>query len=130
MRKFGSWAAVVCLVATLTSLGPPAAADHTDPSTPLAPTTGVISPGLTRGEGTWEHIANFPGGAGPQLTGGGTDLEFFSPPGTTDIYGAFGTLGQDNVGSIGQRILKLTDGDQVAPAWVADHGSAHCPTTN
>jgi hypothetical protein len=64
------------------------------------------------------------------LTGGGTDLEFFSPAGTTDVYGAFGTLGQDDVGSIGQRILQLTRNGVVAPRWVADHGSAHCTIQN
>jgi hypothetical protein len=64
------------------------------------------------------------------LTGGGTDLEFFTPAGTTDVYGAFGTLGQDDVGSIGQRIIQLTQGGAVAPRWVADHGSAHCTTEN
>jgi hypothetical protein len=130
MRKLGSWSAVVCMVAIMTTLGPPAAADHTDPRTPLAPTEGPTSPFLVRGEGTWEHIANFPGGAGPQLNGGGTDLEFFSPARTDDIYGAFGTLGQDDAGSIGQRVLQLTDNGEVAPTWVADHGSAHCPTAN
>src|SRR5688500_10447146 len=98
---------------------PSAAADHTNPRTPLAPTSGTATTGLVRGEGTWRHIANFPGGASNALTGGGTDLEFFTPAGSTDVYGAFGTLGQDDVGSIGQRILRLTQGGTVAPAWVA-----------
>src|ERR687894_217397 len=97
----------------LVSLATPALADHTDPRTPLAPTQGSTSPGIVRGEGTWKHIANFPGGANNALTGGGTDLEFFSPPGTTEVYGAFGTLGQDDVGSIGQRIVQLTQNGAV-----------------
>ena len=105
-------------------------ADHTDPRTPLAPTQGSTAEGIERGEGTWQHLANFPGVASPALTGGGTDLEFFSPAGSADVYGAFGTLGQDEVGSIGQRILRLTTDGEVDPTWVADHGSAHCPIAN
>jgi hypothetical protein len=111
-------------------LVPPAAADHTNPRQPLAPTEGVAVTGIVRGEGVWRHVANVPGLASPALTGGGTDLEFFSPPRSDDIYGAFGTLGQDDAGSVGQRILRLTTGGQVTPEWVADHGSAHCTTTN
>jgi hypothetical protein len=129
MRRFvlGSVAgAVVALV-----LAAPAIADHTNPRTPLAPPRpDNPSSGIPRGEGTWEHIKNFPGGANNGLTGGGTDLEFFSPAGSSDIYGAFGTLGQDDAGSIGQRIIRLTRGSAVEPAWVADHGSAHCTTQN
>jgi hypothetical protein len=130
MRKVGSWSVVTLLVTFLLAVAPPAAADHTNPRTALAPTDGAPTTGIVRGAGIWRHIDNFPGGASNALTGGGTDLEFFSPAGTSDIYGAFGTLGQDNVGSIGQRILQLTRGGRVAPRWVADHGSAHCPTTN
>jgi hypothetical protein len=130
MRRFTSWSIWALLVAVLLILAPSAAADHTNPRTPLAPTDGTVSTGLTRGAGTWQHIANFPGGASNALTGGGTDLEFFSPAGTTDVYGAFGTLGQDDAGSIGQRIIQLTRGGAVAPRWVADHGSAHCTTQN
>ncbi|WP_020388712.1 hypothetical protein [Kribbella catacumbae] len=112
------------------SVAPPALADHTDPRTPLAPTDGATVTGIVRGEGTWRHLANLPGLASPALTGGGTDLEFFSPAGSRDVYGAFGTLGQDEAGSVGQRIVQLTAGDAVAPRWVADHGSAHCSTSN
>lgn len=112
------------------SLAPPALADHTDPRQPLAPTTGVPVTGIVRGEGNWKHLANFPGLSSPALTGGGTDLEFFSPAGSRDVYGAFGTLGQDEAGSVGQRIVQLTSGNSVAPRWAADHGSAHCSTTN
>jgi hypothetical protein len=130
MRKVGWWSVVVSLVMLLLGLAPPASADHTNPRTPLAPTNGATATGTVRGEGTWKHIANFPGRASNALTGGGTDLELFFPSGTTDTYGAFGTLGQDDAGSIGQRILRLTRSGAVAPAWVADHGSAHCTTTN
>jgi hypothetical protein len=121
------WASMVSVVLVL---APSAAADHTNPRSPLAPTNGVTATGLVRGEGTWQHVANLPGGASNALTGGGTDLEFFTPAGTTDVYGAFGTLGQDDVGSIGQRIVQLTRGGAVAPTWAADHGSAHCATSN
>ena len=55
----------------------PAEADHTDPREPLAPVEGSIASGISRGAGTWQHLANFPGLANPALTGGGTDLEFF-----------------------------------------------------
>jgi hypothetical protein len=118
------------LMAAFLALAQPAAADHTNPRTPLAATTGATLPGISRGEGMWRHLASFPGGANNALTGGGTDLEFFTPLDTSDLYGAFGTLGQDDVGSIGQRILQLTRGGAVAPRWVADHGSAHCATSN
>jgi hypothetical protein len=130
MRKVSSWSICGSLIVLLLALAPSAAADHTNPRTPLAPTNGTTTTGLVRGEGAWQHIANFPGLASPALTGGGTDLEFFTPAGTTDIYGAFGTLGQDDAGSVGQRIIQLTRGGAVAPTWVADHGSAHCMTAN
>lgn len=134
MRMSGSravkWSITGALAALLVSVGPPALADHTDPRTPLAPTNGAKESGTARGEGAWDHIANFPGGASPALTGGGTDLEFWTPPGSKDVFGAFGTLGQDEAGSIGQRILRLTNNGRVEPTWVADHGSAHCQTAN
>ena len=131
MRRVVVAAAVTVLTAAaLTAIGPAARADHTDPRRPLAPTQGTPVDGIERGEGAWEHIANFPGLASPALTGGGTDLEFFSPAGSTDVWGAFGTLGQDEAGSVGQRFIQLTRGGQVDPLWVADHGSAHCATSN
>jgi hypothetical protein len=126
MHKAGFWSLVTSLIALLLAAAPAAWADHTNPRTPLAATTGTPTTGIVRGEGTWRHIANFPGGASNALTGGGTDLEFFTPAGTSDVFGAFGTLGQDNVGSIGQRVLQLTSGGAAAPRWVADHGSARC----
>ena len=126
MRRLGFWSAIPTLTLLFLALVPTAAADHTNPRTPLAPTNGTPATGIVRGEGTWQHIRNFPGGASNALTGGGTDLEFFTVYGSTDVYGAFGTLGQDDAGSIGQRILQLTQGGVVAPRWLADHGSAHC----
>ena len=105
----------------------PATAEHTDPRKPLASIDGSISPGISRGEGTWQHLANFRGGASPALTGGGTDLEFFTPGGGKALYGSFGTLGQDTAGSIGQRLIRLVTGKgAVRPKWMGDHGSAHC----
>jgi hypothetical protein len=130
MRQLGRLSIAASLFGLLIAFAPPAAADHTNPRTPLAPTTGTTTTGIERGEGTWRHLANFPGGASNALTGGGTDLEFFTPPGSKDVYGAFGTLGQDDAGSIGQRLLQLTQGGLVRPRWVADHGSAHCSTSN
>ncbi|MGH2590478.1 MAG: hypothetical protein ACRDGW_06750 [Actinomycetota bacterium] len=130
MRRLSSFSLTLVLVLFILALAPPAAADHTDPRTPLAPTDGLAVTGIVRGEGTWQHIANFPGLASEALTGGGTDLEFFSPYGSTDVFGAFGTLGQDEAGSVGQRILQLTQGGEVSPRWVADHGSAHCQIDN
>ena len=128
MRKFGLGSVVGAVIGLVFAM--PALADHTNPRTPLAPTNGSTSTGLVRGDGSWQHVANFRGGANNALTGGGTDLEFFTPPGSSDVYGAFGTLGQDDVGSIGQRVVQLTRGGSVAPTWVADHGSAHCTTSN
>ena len=99
----------------------PAAADHTNPNQPLAPIAPPL-PGtgiLAQGEGEWDFITNIP----PNL---GTDLKFFMKNG--DLYAASGTLGQGPAGFVGQRFIKLIDdqtGD-VAPTWVADHGSAAC----
>lgn len=125
---------LVGTAAVLTTLlavpAPVAWADHTDPREPQAPVDGTTSQADTRGDGTWRHIANFPGYASPALTGGGTDLEFFRPGRSSDIWGAFGTLGQDEAGSVGQRFIRLTKDGKVAPRWVADHGSAHCATDN
>lgn len=130
MRRAISAAASCVLALGVIAAAAPAVADHTDPRRPLAPTEGLVTQGITRGDGAWEHIANFPGIASPALTGGGTDLEFFTPAGSSDVYGTFGTLGQDEAGSIGQRIIQLTDGERVSPRWVADHGSARCQTAN
>lgn len=130
MRRLARLLVAASFIPLLGGIAPPAAADHTDPRPPLAPAEGATAEGIARGDGTWKHVANFPGGASNALTGGGTDLEFFSPHGTADIFGAFGTLGQDDAGSVGQRIIQLTQDGKVTPRWVADHGSAHCPTEN
>src|SRR5687768_17339706 len=104
-------------------LGPAAMADHTDPREPLASTD---DPGttelLTFGEGTWEFIRNFPPNPG-------TDLKFFKK--NKKLYAASGTLGQADEQHVGQRIIRLVNAKgKVAPKWVADHGSANCPTAN
>jgi hypothetical protein len=97
-------------------------ADHTNPRTPLSPTTGTPpSAAITRGTGTWTFIRNFQ--ANP-----GTDLKFFTKG--KDIYASTGTLGQADVNHVGQRIIRLTVNGVVNPQWVADHGSAHCTTEN
>jgi hypothetical protein len=101
MRRFAFWSIWMSLVTVLLVLAPSAAADHTNPRTPLAPVNGATETGLVRGEGTWRHLARFPGGASNALTGGGTDLEFFTPAGSKDLYGAFGTLGQATWGASG-----------------------------
>ena len=128
MRRTASILASLALAVGLTALSVPAVADHTDPREQQAPTEGVVVDGLTRGDGTWEHLANFPGASNPALTGGGTDLEFFRVgKNKKRTYGSFGTLGQDEAGAIGQRIIRLTDRKgRVRPQWVADHGSGHC----
>ncbi len=130
MRKLAAVTMSVSALVLSAAVVPPAVADHTDPRQPQAPTEGVVVDGIERGDGVWRHIANFPGGANNALTGGGTDLEFFKPQRSRDIFGAFGTLGQDPAGSVGQRIIRLTHRGKVRPTWVADHGSAHCETEN
>ena len=116
LRRLRSLPVIGSLVALVLVLAPTAAADHTNPRTPLAPTNGATTTGLVRGEGTWRHIANFPGGASNALTGGGTDLEFFSPAGSADVYGAFGTLGQD------ERFTPDRVGDAIWDAATQDEG--------
>ncbi len=127
MRKIRMSAVGLSALVLLAGLAPPAAADHTDPREQQAPTEGVVTEGIERGDGTWRHIANIPGLANEALTGGGTDLEFFRPQKNKNLFGSFGTLGQDEAGSVGQRIIQLTRNGKVRPRWVADHGSAHCP---
>lgn len=117
-RRLFSSLLIAMASAGLVLIGGPASADHTDPNTPLAPTETVPPPEfLTTGEGTWEYIDGF--AANP-----GSDLKFFTKGG--DIYASSGTLGQNNVDFVGQRIVKLVDDGQVQPVWVADHGSAAC----
>jgi hypothetical protein len=113
-------------VAILTALvlpGTAALADHTNPRNKLASTeAGPSGNPIINGIGTWKHIKNFR--ANP-----GTDLEFWENRGIT--YMSSGTLGQANSEHVGQRIIQLLNknGD-VDVQWVADHGSANCPTAN
>jgi hypothetical protein len=55
LRRLGSWPVIGSLVVLVLALAPTAAADHTNPRTPLAPTNGTATTGLVRGEGTWQH---------------------------------------------------------------------------
>jgi hypothetical protein len=114
------FAATISAAVVILPLGAPALADHTDPSEPLAETTGPPADGLAEGVGTWTHLVNFP--ANP-----GTDLEFIRKG--EAVYSSSGTLGQGDEQHVGQRILQLVDEKgKVAPEWLADHGSAHCTT--
>jgi hypothetical protein len=110
------------LILMVLPLATVALADHTNPRTPLSPTTGTppAAP-IIRGTGTWTFIKNFQ--ANP-----GTDLKFFTKG--KDIYASSGTLGQGEEAHVGQRIIRLTVGGVVNPQWVADHGSANCLTEN
>jgi hypothetical protein len=133
-------AAAVAASLILLVLATPARADHTDPREPqarLGTDGGVVSGttqyligeeapeplngAITSGAGTWHFIHNFP--ANP-----GTDLKTFRIG--RDVYAASGTLGQGSTQHVGQRIVRLTIGGEVAPTWVADHGSAACFTSN
>ena len=129
MRKFPLLAALTVLV--LVPLAAPAAADHTNPRTPLStPIPGAPPAGTPRGQGEWTFITNF-------KQNPGTDLRFFkrmvrlkSGKVRTDTYASAGTLGQAAAEHVGQRILRLLTGGTLAPQWWADHGSAHCETNN
>src|SRR5687768_5904738 len=100
MRKVPTLLALT-LVLLVTPAGP-AGADHTSPRTPLAPTEGAPPQNIvTRGEGTWTFIENFP-------INPGTDLKFFRK--ASDWYASSGTLGQADVDHLGQRIIRLTVG--------------------
>jgi hypothetical protein len=110
-------------LALLIGMAPPAAADHTNPREPLAETE---DPGTTEllpsGEGTFEFIRNFP--ANP-----GSDLKFFRKKGR--LFAVSGTLGQADEQHVGQRFIRLLNRQgEVRPKWIADHGSANCPTAN
>ena len=121
LRLFRPFLAILTL---LTMVAPTAAlADHTNPRNKLASTeAGPSGSPTVRGTGTWTHIRNFR--ANP-----GTDLEFFTNRGIT--YMSSGTLGQANAEHVGQRIIQLLNKDgNVDVQWVADHGSANCPTAN
>jgi hypothetical protein len=110
---------ILSVIALAGALSPAAAlADHTDPSSPLVPTSEEGNPGggVPHGEGEWEFVRNFP----PNL---GSDFWTFQKDGAT--YAASGSLGQlPNV--VGQRITQLLDAQgNLDPRWVADHGSAN-----
>lgn len=100
-----------------------ALADHTNPRNKLASTEAAPSGNpVINGVGTWRHIRNFR--ANP-----GSDLEFWENRGIT--YMSSGTLGQANSEHVGQRITQLLNKNgEVDVQWVADHGSANCPTAN
>lgn len=121
MRKLALFCSIVMVISL--ALAPTAVADHTNPREPLAATE---DPGttelLTFGEGTWEFIRNFPPNPG-------TDLKVFRKRGR--LLAATGTLGQADEQHVGQRIIQLINRKgKVAPRWLADHGSANCPTAN
>jgi hypothetical protein len=112
----------VLLVASLVFVTP-AQADHTNPREPQSERTAPTdNNGETFGEGTWEHIRNFPPNPG-------TDLFFFKK--ARRLWASAGTLGQANEQNVGQRILKLIGPKgNVRPRWRADHASANCVTQN
>ena len=121
MRRSSS-TLVLTLVLMVIPLAAVSWADHTNPRTPLSPTTGTPpASAITRGVGTWTFIKNFQ--ANP-----GTDIKFFRKG--EDIYASSGTLGQAEANHVGQRIIRLTVDGVVNPRWVRDHGSAHCFTEN
>lgn len=117
------WIGLSVAAVVLASFAAPAMADHTEPRTPLSETEDPGSTQLiTRGEGEWEFIRNFPPNPG-------SDLYFFKKK--RALFAATGTLGQANEQHVGSRILRLVNRKgKVNPKWVADHGSANCPTAN
>jgi len=119
-RTFGVLAGALVLVLVVTSA---AVADHTGPQDKQSQTRDPHTTQLlTRGEGEWEFIRNFPPNPG-------TDLKFFRKKGR--LFAAAGTLGQADEQHVGQRFIKLinTKG-KVTPKWWLDHGSANCRTAN
>lgn len=122
MRRRTVPIAALTLVAMVVGVAP-ASADHTNPRERLSSTD---DPGTTElvtdGSGTWTHIRNFPPNPG-------TDIKLFRKKGR--LYAATGTLGQANEQHVGQRIIRLLNRKgKVRPKWIADHGSANCPTAN
>ncbi len=117
---------VVALTALLLviAFAAPAAADHTDPRTALASTTAKpgAGPTLAVPSGAWTFLTGL-------FPNPGTDLKYFEIGGK--LYASAGTLGQGNEQHVGQRIMQLLDEKgEVAPAWVADHGSSACNANN
>lgn len=123
MTRAPSWLRLVACVTALLLPLPAALADHSNPREEQASTEGdPVGQAEIRGEGTWEFLRNFK--ANP-----GTDLFLFRKKGQK--YSSSGTLGQAEAEHVGQRIIRLVDAKgEVAPQWIADHGSAHCPTAN
>lgn len=119
MRRVSILFLSVCLL--LIGAAGPATADHTSPRTAQSSTEEKPAPeGITSGDGTWEYIFGLPPNPG-------TDLELFRSGGR--LYSSSGTLGGAPQQHVGQRIIQLLDNKgQVAPAWVADHGSGACAT--
>ncbi|HWC15050.1 MAG TPA: hypothetical protein VG929_10730 [Actinomycetota bacterium] len=114
---------VVVAAVVLAGSAAPAWADHTHPRERLAATEDPGSTELiTRGEGTWEFIRNFPPNPG-------TDIKLFKKKGR--LFAVTGTLGQANEQHVGQRFIRLINlYGKIKPMWRADHGSSNCPTAN
>lgn len=116
-------ACTLSLVVVLLTLGSvaPASADHTDPRTPQSAIDQTPPPeGVTSGEGTWEYLFGLPPNPG-------TDLELFKL--ARRLFISAGTLGGAPEQHVGQRLVRLTTRTgAVKPKWIADHGSAKCPT--
>jgi hypothetical protein len=115
---------VVCVAGLVVGMGLPAAADHTDPNSPLTPMPPDgfpgAEPGMARGEGEWDFVTNFPANLA-------SDVKFFDKGGKR--YASQGTLGQGPRGTfyVGQRMIQvLDDANELAPTFRADHGSAAC----
>ncbi len=123
MRKTTALVSATLIAGAALVAAPTASADHTNPREPQSSIMGPPAEGgVPAGEGEWTHIEHFPPNPG-------TDLEFFNKGRVT--FASSGTLGQASVNHVGQRILRLINRKgKVKPKWVADHGSAHCPTAN
>lgn len=109
------------LLALLLGLPAPALADHTAPREPISPVEEKPAPeGVTSGEGTWEYLWGL-------VPNPGTDLEIFKL--ARRLFISAGTLGGAPQQHVGQRLVRLTNRrGEVAPKWIADHGSAACAT--
>jgi hypothetical protein len=103
------------------ALPTPALAGHVTldhPATAFDPPGLPSSEFLSGGEGAeWELVQSFP--TGNPLT----DIDFFTQG--DEMFMSAGTLGAGPNGG-GQTLLQLTEGDEVAPAFVSSHPSASC----